>query len=238
MENIDLTIILPTNNKPPKSWERFHRQKLIDAAWNYPIITVSRNPDIWLNIEDDWPMHISNLYWQMLRACKIATTPYIAQVEDDSLYTHDHFSCFRPPLDTFAYNINRWSVYTWWVPTYSWRWSQVWASLIAPRKKMIEQLEYRFNKYALNWIIPSHLCGEIGLRNFERQIGATINKWVDFYSVDPIIQVNHDYFSSDNDGRLSIEKRHRKRMWWLRSYDIPVWGKAEDIIKPFLEKNE
>src|SRR3990167_5124768 len=179
----DLTVLFFTINRVPTDWAAFHRKILIDAADKYPIISVSRKPvDIGMNLIDDGEKNLSNLYRQLLRACKVATTPYIAMAEDDTLYTKDHFKSFRPPLDTFAYNMSRWSLYTWDEPTFSWRGSQVGAAVVAPREKMIEQLEHRFEKFAVNGVIPNELCGEIGLRRFEKQIGAHINKWVDFYT--------------------------------------------------------
>ena len=71
------------------------------------------------------------------------------------------------------------------------------------------------------------------LRGFEKKIGANINKWKDFFSVDPIIQVNHDYFSVDNTGAEAVAHRHRKRMGRIRAFDIPYWGKASELVKHF-----
>ncbi|MEX2053087.1 MAG: hypothetical protein WD898_02580, partial [Candidatus Paceibacterota bacterium] len=228
-------ILFFTINKVPQEWAKYHRDVLLEAAGDYPIISVSRKPvDIGTNLIDEGQKHISNLYTQLLQACKVATTPHIAMCEDDTLYTKSHFDSFRPPLDTFAYNIARWSIYTWGEPIYSWRGSQVGAAVIAPREKMIEQLEHRFAKFAVNGVIPKELCGEIGLRRFEKQIGANINKWVDFYSEDPIIQVNHDYFSVDNNSPEDVEKRHRKRMGRIRAFEIPYWGKGSDLVKKFI----
>lgn len=230
----DLTVLFFTINRVPTDWAQYHKGVLLRAAGEFPIISVSRKPlDFGLNLIDEGPQHPSNLYSQLLRACEVAETPYVAMAEDDTLYTKSHFSCYRPKLDTFAYNISRWSLYTWGVPTYSWRGSQVGAAVVAPRLKMIEQLEHRFEKFAVNGLIPKELCGEIGLRGFEKQIGAHENKWVDFFSDEPIIQVNHDYFSVDNTGAEAVERRHKKRMGRIRAFDIPVWGKAEDLVKNF-----
>ncbi len=230
----DLTILFATINRVPEEWAKYHRSVLFKAAGKYPIITICRKPTpLGVNIIDTGPEHISNLYWQLLLAAKKATTPFIAQAEDDTLYTRDHFQCFRPAMDTFAYNISRWSLYTWGEPTFSWRQSQVGASLIAPREKFIEQLEHRFEKLAVNGIIPKDKCGEIGLRGFEKQVGVHENKWVDFFSSDPIIQVNHDYFSVDNTGPEAVAQRHRKRMGRIRAFDIPYWHKASDLVNNF-----
>ena len=228
----DLTIIFLTINRVPESWAAFHKEKLLEAAGDHPIITVSRKPTpIGLNIIDNEPLSSSNIYWQLLQAAKLAKTPFIGQAEDDTLYTKEHFNAYRPEMDTFSYNLSRWSLYTWGVPTYSWRKSLVGAALIAPREKFIQVIEERFKRFPDG--IPSEYCAELGSRAFERSHGWNVEKSVEFYSVDPIIQVNHDYFSFENTGAEAVAKRHKKRMGMIRAFDIPTWGRAEDLIKNF-----
>lgn len=41
MKSSDITIIFLTANRVPKKWARFHKEKLIEAAGNSPIITIS-----------------------------------------------------------------------------------------------------------------------------------------------------------------------------------------------------
>lgn len=229
----DLTIIFLTINRVPEKWAEFHKEKLLEAAGDHPIITVSRKPvDIGTNLIDEEPLSSSNIYWQLLRAAKEAKTPFIGQVEDDSLYVKEHFNAYRPEMDTFAYNLTRWSLYTWGVPTFSFRKSPVGAALIAPREKLIEVLEERFAKF--NGHIPTEYCSELGFRTWERQHGFKQEKYAEFYTCDPIIQVNHDFFSFENDGAEAVAKRHRKRMGFMRSFEIPVWGRAEDLVKKFV----
>jgi hypothetical protein len=231
----DLTIIFLTINNVPPQWADFHRQVLLNASAGYPIITVSKKPTpLGYNIIDTGPKQLWNLYWQLLQAAKQATTPYVAQAEDDTLYTESHFRCFRPELDTFAFNVARWSLYTWGVPTYSWRDSQVGAATIQPRERLIQVLEERFAKYPPEkGGIPWQFCNEIGLRGRERIFGWRPEKWVDYFSDEPVIQVNHDYFSQFNTGPEAVAKRQRKRMGGLRAYDIPHWGAAAELIKHF-----
>jgi len=229
----DITIIFLTINRVPEKWAAFHKEKLLEAAGDHPIITVSRKPtDIGINLIDEEPLSSSNIYWQLLRAAKQATTPFIGQAEDDTLYTKDHFNCYRPEMDTFAYNLTRWSLYTWGVPTFSWRHSPAGASLIAPREKLIEVLEERFAKF--NGFIPTEYCSELAFRTWEKQHGFRQEKYAEFYSVDPIIQVNHDYFSFQNDGAAAVAKRHKKRMGFMRAFDIPVWGRADELVTKFV----
>jgi hypothetical protein len=228
----DLTIIFLTINRVPEQWAAYHKEILLEAAGDHPIITVSRKPTaIGTNLIDEERMSSSNIYWQLLRAAKLAKTPFIGQAEDDTLYTKEHFNAHRPAMDTFAYNLSRWSLYTWGKPTYSWRKSPVGASLIAPREKFIQVLEERFKKF--NGFIPTEFCSELGFREWEQAHGFKKEKYAEFYTCDPIIQVNHDFFSFQNTGTDAVAKRHKKRMGFMRATDIPVWGKAEDLIKNF-----
>ncbi len=226
----DLTILFLTSNLVPEKWAEYHKEVLLKAAGDYPIITFSKKPtNIGTNILDE--PHTNSFYWQMLRGAKLATTPYIAVAEDDTLYGADHFSDFRPPLDTFAYNLCRWSLYVWGAPlTYSWRDNKVGAAFIGPRELAIEALEERFAKYPEGMFFRN--CGELGT-GYEKILKVMPRKSTGFYSCNPIIQINHDHFSGVENIPENIARRHKKRMGPMRSYDIPIWGKAEDLIKKF-----
>ena len=50
-----------------------------------------------------------NIYKQILIGAQQVKTNFLICHEDDSLYNLEHFQ-YRPPKDTFAYNINRWNV--------------------------------------------------------------------------------------------------------------------------------
>src|SRR3989344_4238624 len=103
----DITIIMMTPNRVPKLWADYHRQVLTKAIGNTPIITISKEPLDWgINLHQA-KYGYPNIYKQMLRGAKLATTKYIAMADDDVLYPEEHF-LFRPPTDGFYYNHNRW----------------------------------------------------------------------------------------------------------------------------------
>jgi hypothetical protein len=235
MENLksDLTIIFLTNNKVPKRWADYHWQKLKEAAGNHSIITISRIPMNGQNIIQEEPESSSNIYWQLLKGAKLAKTEYIAVAEDDTLYSWEHFNTFRPQ-GVFAYNFNRWTLYTWGEPIYSLKnFIRTNAVLIAPRKLVIEALEERFAKYPHDMKdIPLAMSGELGF--FEKQLEITPRKAIEFKTVSPIVQFDHDYFTGNNYSPDSIERRHTKILGTIRSYDIPLWRKAEDLVKKFI----
>lgn len=223
----DITIIFLTANKVPKGWAAFHKEKLLEATGNTPIITISKEPLDWgINVIQKEPYGISNVYWQLLRGAKMAKTKYIAVVEDDTLYPKEHFE-FRPPLDTFAYNRNKFGLFTWGVPTFYWYDRFKNSTLVAPRELTVEALEERFAKYPKGTPESAHFTGELGRNNIEKNLGVTLRKSMWFTTGVSIVNLDHE-FGIDHLGRT-----HRKAMGMLRAYEIPYWGRAEDIVKKF-----
>lgn len=225
----DLTIIFLTVNKVPEQWRLFHRQKLLEAIKGFYLITVSAKPlpDMpGVNILQEEPFNASNIYKQMLRAAKLATTPFVAVVEDDSLYPREHFTSFRPKSDEFAYNMTRWAMFTWGEPTYFWRNRLSNLTLVAPRELLIKCLEERFAKYPDG--TPEGRTGEVGKHRIEKMLGLPHYKYVQFWTTEPVINLNHIHAIDPR------EQKKVKRMGYLRAFDIPIWGKAKDIAKKFV----
>lgn len=225
---IDMTIIFLTVNKMPEGWVKYHRGILLHAAWRYPIITVSRIPTVLRNgvniIQSETPS-ASNIYRQMLKAAKVATTPYIAIAEDDSLYPREHFTSYRPEMNEFAYNNNRWSLFTWGVPTYNFKDRISNLTLIAPRELLIRCLEERFEKYPNG--TKEGVTGEVGKMKTENNLGLPHYNMVQWKSINPIVNFEHINALDDK------EKRMVKRMSAVRAFDIQYWGKAEDLVRNF-----
>jgi len=224
MESNDLTIIMLTANRVPKGWAAFHKQKLLEAAGTSPIITISREPLDWgINLLDTQEYTPSNIYFQLLRGAKEAKTDFVAVAEDDTLYPKEHFE-YRPPQDCVAYNMNRFGLFTWGRPTYFWKDRISNSTLIAPRALIIEALEERFAKH------PNGLphVGEIGRGNIEDMIGVTKRKAVWFSTEISVVRIDHEL------GIDRLARTHRKGMGILRSFDIPYWGRAEDLVKKFV----
>jgi hypothetical protein len=220
----DLTVIYLTCNKHPKGFAEFQRKTLVDAMGEAKLISVSREPlDFGKNILDTGKESHINMYYQLMEAAKVADTPYIAVAEDDVLYSKEHFTTFRPPEDGFAYNMSRWSLYTW-KPIYSIKQRISNCTLIAPRKKLIEAWEERFKKYPGD-SMPSYFVCELTRNSYERQLVVTEHKRYEFFSEVPVIHLNHDV-GKDGLGR-------RKGLGQIKAYDIPVWGKAEELIKRY-----
>ncbi len=222
----DLTVLYLTASKIKESFAAYQRQILLEAIGDYPLISVSRKPlDFGTNILDDGKRSPSNIYYQMLRAAKMATTEFVATAEDDCLYHRNHFTFFRPRPDEFAYDQNRFALFTWGEPIYSWRNRKSNCSLIAPRKLLIEALEERFAKWPSG--TPDNRTGEVGRGRVERNLNITVRKAVEVLGEVSIIQFNHDDASEDR------QVRHRKRLGQIKAYDLYYWGHAKELVKHY-----
>src|SRR3990172_1587656 len=221
--NNDITAIFLTCNDLPKSWEAYHKKVLLESLNDAPLITMSMKPmDFGLNILQDQPRSLSNIYRQLLRGAKLATTDYIAVVEADSLYPREHF-LQRPNKNCIGYNMNHWSLFTWGEPIYSWRNRRGNYSMLSYRKLVIEALEERFAKYSNG--TPDNITGEIGRPMVEHNMGITLRDVQEFETIVSIINFNHANASDD------LQLRQRKSLGEIRAYDVPHWGKASDLIK-------
>ena len=226
MFNGDFTVIYLTANLIPEKFAEFQRKTLVNAIGDAPIISISRKPlDFGKNMLQTGPKCTDTIYREMLRGAELAETPYIAIAEDDILYPEEHFSFFRPEKDVFAYNLNRFSLFTWGRPTYSWRNRKANATLIAPRNLMIAALEERFTKYPEP--IPDQLVGELGRSRVEKNLKLTPRKSVEVFSNISVVQINHDVGSDE------IVKKHKKALGPIQAYDIPYWGLAAELVKKY-----
>lgn len=220
----DLTILMLTPNRVPKQWAEFHKRKLLEAAGDNPIIIISNEPLDWGAknfIQTEYGF--TNILRQMLREAKAATTPFIAMADDDTLYPKEHFA-FRPKEEGFYYNLNRWHTFTWGDPFYFHKPRPGNGFFMGSRELMIRALEARFKEENEDEL-PAHLRGELGTIYSARE--CDLKEWQPFYTTEPVLSFYHDW-SWDRACR-----RHIKRAWPVRAYDIPIWGKAEEIREKF-----
>lgn len=230
----DLTIIYITANLVPERWQKFQIEILLEAIDKTSIISVSRKPlDLGYNIIDFEPKSYWNIYVQLNQAAKLATTDYIAIVEDDTLYTHEHFVGFRPKLDEVSYNRSRWSLFVW-DPLYCLRQRISNCSLIAARKYLIDALDEREKRWPEG--CSDHLVGEVGRPVIDRRMKVSARKMVEWYCRNPIVQFNHENGTDNGDYGLKNGKHLIKKHGQIQAYDIPYWGKAEELVKRFINE--
>jgi len=216
----DLTVIFLTENKLPPKWMKYQRGVLLEAVGNNKLITISRRPlKMGLNLIQKEPRSLINIYRQMLRGAKKAKTEYIAVAEDDTLYPKSHFA-HRPKKNVFAYNGSNWKLFNWGPPIYHSPLNTLNYALVAARELVIDTLEERF-KRGFN----EDSAGELGKRKVCKKLGIKENKRVRFWTATPVININHDM------GFDPKAQAHRKPRGKFRAYDVPRWGRAEDLIK-------
>jgi len=216
----DLTVIFLTENRLSPKWMRFQRKVLLEAVGDNKLITISRKPlKMGLNLIQKEPRSLINIYRQLLRGAKKAKTKFIAVAEDDTLYPKSHFAC-RPRKNVFAYNGSNWKLFNWGPPIYHSPGNMLNYVLVASRKLVINTLEERFRKG-----FNEDTAGELGKRKVYKRLGTKEHKRVKFWTVSPVVNINHDM------GFDSKAQRHRKPRGKFRAIEIPIWGKAEDLIK-------
>jgi hypothetical protein len=217
----DLTIIMCTVNRVPAAWAAYHKEKLLEAAAGAAIITISREPLDWgLNLlQEDYGL--SNLYRQVWRGAQLAQTLYVATCDDDTLYPPSHFE-YRPPADSFGYNLNRWHLFAWESrgrPFYFHKPRPGAGLMIAPRELVVAALGARF-VLSEGGELPGRLCHELGQRG---SMDCDQARWSKFYTKEPVVSFYHEGSVDE------ASQRRRKAAWPVRAYDLPYWGPAEEL---------
>jgi len=221
----DLTVIMTTANKVPEHWAQYHKEALFEAIGDTPLITISYQPlDFGENLLQT-EYSLINVYRQILRGAKHAQTPYVAIAEDDILYPKEHFE-LRPSGDKIVYDMNRWVLLTWGEPFYFHKPHMANCGMIAPRELLIEALEERFSKFGDN--MPKGLLKEVGRNEYEKAYRIKQIPVERMYGKLPFLCLAHIYAVDP------AEKYKKKKVWPVQAYDIPKWGKAEDIRKKFI----
>lgn len=231
----DLTVIYYTSN-----WLDTHnpyflantKKYLLKAIGDLPLLIVSQKPTLFgdnstnLCVGDIGRSHL-NIYRQIMWGSKAAKTKWVAMAEDDILYSFEHFHTYLPEKDRFAYDMSKWSIFTWTKPPLlSFRTNRrVVNSLIAKKDMLVEAMEERFDKFkgVKDEDIPISHWGDPG--RYEDILGVTVRECEEFYSTCPNIVFTHpEAFGYLNHGT-------RKKLGDIRAIEIPYWGRAEDILK-------
>lgn len=218
----DLTVIMMTPNLVPKKWAEYHKSKLLESIGDTPLITISRKPMNWGVNLIQTEYSLENIYRQLLRGAKTAKTHWIAVADDDTLYPKQHFAYRPPQKEGYFYNLNRWHLFTWGEPFYFHKPRHGGGLMIASRELVIKALEERFKMGSL----PPKAHHELGTR--KDMIEYDFVKSRGFYTKEPIVSFYHEKSIDE------ANRRRRKYAWPVRAYDIPVWGRAEELRKRFL----
>lgn len=225
----DITGIFLTCNDLPPAWEAYHKKVLLESLDGAPLIILSQKEmEPWggnvTHVLQDAPKSFSNIYRQLLRGAKMATTEYIAVVEADTLYPKEHFMQ-RPSKGKVGYNMNFWHLFTWGEPIYSWRNRRGNYSMLSDRLYVIEALEERFAKWPEG--TSDRMTGEIGRPMVEHNLNITVREVEEFETTVAVVNFQHPFGSDE------MQRNQRKRGGLVRAYDVPHWGRAEDLLKNF-----
>ena len=193
-----------------------------------PLISVTHKPmNFGTNIcvGDIGRSHL-NIYRQILIGAKAATTPYVALCEDDIFYTPGYFRCYRPSsMEVFAYNYNKWGIYSWTTPIYSYLGNLVVNQLISPRQYLIDAMEERFAKWTDESKLNLSWWKDPGRER--KELGVTFRKTERFDTPEPSIVFSHeDAFGFLNHGK---NKAHGA----LRKDYLEPWGHAKDMMNMY-----
>lgn len=216
----DLTAVYYTADEIPMGFMLKTYTELVDALGGIPLVTV--------RLQHDEVRSHFQIYRQALEGAKEAQTKYIAFVEDDVLYSPEHFK-YRPKSKPFAYNFGVWNIFTWdKEPIFHFKGGGRinLGNLICEREAFIEAMEERFRHYPE----PSgdrlkDIWAEPG--KYERQLGVKQQEFEVFYTNPPNIKFSHQT-------ELSFQGLGtRKRAGEIRAVEIPFWGRAETIRKMY-----
>ena len=199
---------------------------LLDAIGDLPLISVSFKPmDFGKNIcYGEHERSAYNIYKQVLIGAKAATTEYVATAEDDVIYPKEHFE-YRPPKDVFAFDENKWSIFTWRKDAIaSFRRRRTMTHLIVSREALIKTLEERFAKYPDPKNIPESIFGEPG--RFEAHLGITplINERY-LCPIPSVVFCTEEALAFSS--YLGVRKAHSRE----QTTDIPYWGSVKNLLK-------
>lgn len=220
----DQTVCYYTANFAPHGFLKRNQDQIIKAIGDRPLISVSQKPiEFGKNIcvGEIGRSHL-NIYRQALAGAKEATTKYIAFVEDDILYSADHFE-HTPKAGHFAYDMNIWKFYTfYWPRVFSYTDRINFNGLICERDLFIEAMEERFAKWPddsktpiRNWAEPS---------KYESHLGVTIRKRETYKAKTPSVAFYHET-------ALSFQHLGRRKKIGINMVtELAPWGKAEDMM--------
>lgn len=221
----DLTVLYYTSNYITDKFAENVREQLMRVIGDTPLISVSHKP---MNFGEnicvgDIGRSVYNIYKQVLIGAKAAKTEYVATAEDDVLYSPDHF-LYKPEIGTFAYDVNKWSVFTWVdPPVMSYRERRTMTSLTVSRQALIDTLEERFARWPDPAKIPLRYWGEPG--RFEGHLDITYLKNERWRAPTPSI-VYCTEEAMQFEGYLGRRKRHSD----TRATELPYWGTAEYLM--------
>lgn len=183
----DLTLLNYSSSRMTEPTATNFRNELLNTIQGaYPIVSVTQKPtDFGLNIcVGDIGQSYYNIYKQMQIGLKEVKTKYVAIVEDDTLYTMEHFSC-RPSSDeVVSFNKHFWFLDT----------REFWTKghigsfgCIAPTDYLRNSMNQRMSRYPVEPMPRDYQKYQWLEPGFEERLGLPVLKTEHFETKIPLI---------------------------------------------------
>lgn len=222
--NANMTIVYYTANVAPEGFMKKNQEQILKATEGCPLISVSQKPMEFgenICIGDIGRSHL-NIYRQALIGAKAAKTKYVAFVEDDVMYSSDHFK-HTPKDGHFAYDMNIWTFYTFYKPRcFSYKNRINFNGLICEKDLFIEAMEERFIRWPDDSVTPIRRWAEPS--KYERQLGVTVRNREIYMAKTPSVAFYHESALS------YLHLGRRKNIGLDQRTELAPWGKAEEMM--------
>lgn len=245
---MNTTIIYLSDNMLDEKIALLCRRNILKSIGDLPLISVSDKPiDFGTNIcAGDMERNGLSINKKMMMGLEMVKTKYIAIAEHDCLYTTEHF-LFTPPDDNiFWYNENVWlmQLYSKGHPEFNGMFSifpgrKANSQLICSTQLMIDSTKDRISMMSdPAWMAkhPTGRIGEAGHMDYAHAMKLSAGK-----SVSHIREKLKEYiikYKGENwKSKIpNIDIRHgnnftKNRRGRKRCYELPYWGKMEDVLK-------
>lgn len=212
------TIIYVSSNRETPEFEAKTRQTLLDNCGGLPIVSVTQKPiDLGKNIcVGDVGVSGFNFYRQILIACEEAKSDFVISAESDCIYPPDYFA-FTPTKTDVCYRDSNIYLLPYKRNYFLKKDSSTFAQVI-DRKYYIARLKYLF-RGAPRWNTKEFSFPK---ERWHRNTGV-----FDTY----------EFFETPN-GCISFKTglgmRRYSASYRIPIYELPYWGKAENIRKKYL----
>jgi len=225
----DLTLLYYTSGLAEEHFLKRIRRHLVEVSGiGLPIVSVSQIPlDFGESIcVGNLGKSLFNIYWQVYVGAQRVKTQYTACVEDDCLYTSEHF-LYRPKK-VFAYNTNKWTINP---HRFSYRTRTGMCMGIHPTDLLVKTLRLRFEKYPPK-VDGSHLLRE-NLAGFgepgkcEDRLGLPFVGMEIFRTKEPLLTFNH---------RPSLGGVRKMMNGDIFRDELSIWGRASNLWKEYVEE--
>lgn len=214
---MDATIIYYTSNRERDDFEERIKTKLLENCGDLPIISISHKPiDLGKNIcVGDVGVSGFNMFRQVQIACEHATTKFVISAEADCLYPPDYFS-FLPERDDICYRDSNLYVLRYKYKYFGKKTGATHAQIVG-REYYLKILNELFRDED-DWCVEQ--------KNFpkERRGQEDVFDYVEPYKTEnPVVQI-----------KTSRSMRWHTSCGRTPIYEIPYWGKSEDLLKEYL----